>query len=717
MLMPAPQPSAGPRDPSASRWGRRAQRLQAHLAAASPAGGAGLGDGGAAPRASLHPFGVDDMFRERRVGAPQLSPCGQRVAYLVTTTDRAADESETALWVEQLRPAGPGPDSPEAGTVTGSAAAPVRMTAKGHPSASSPRWSPDGSLLTFLSARADPTAPSEAPRSTQVWAFRLAGGDAVKLTALEGGCDSYEWSPDRERPRLLLSKREDLTPPKPPEGAAKEGAPTKAEPWVMDSLEFKQDYVGYLDVNRGAVHLYVQEPAVPEDGAAVPTLTQITSGVCDEHSAVWNPDGRLVAFSSNRTAEPASNTTSNIYVVSADNTDKGGTLVKVTAAEGAGDEQPSWSKDGKWIAYVTRPNADADKISGSGFATPHLAVAPADGSGTASAQVLTTALDRNVSAPTWLGDRIVFQMEDSGRVELASICPDGSGLTRILQGDYCVGAVHLSPQDPDVGVAVLSYPLQPGEIFVVDGLGGGGGLRQLTHLNDAWLSELKLGTVEKISFHCEDTREYTHSGHQPIKRDTVNDEVEYFMHKPLGFQGDIGMKYPTLLWIHGGPVSQWDWSFLCEQHLFAGAGFVVLSVNPRGSTGRGQEFCQALFADWGGPGLKDVLGAVDHAVAQGGCDPDRLVVGGWSCKRNVKTVHLNFHCAVTVLYPFNSRMLTGHVHADRVVHADGGILTNQIIVSDHRFKAAMTGASALDYRAGYGHDQYQMLYEQELGLP
>ena len=85
--------------------------------------------------------------------------------------------------------------------------------------------------------------------------------------------------------------------------------------------------------------------------------------------------------------------------------------------------------------------------------------------------------------------------------------------------------------------------------------------------------------------------------------------------------------------MQGGPVGQYDYSFQQEQHLFAAAGYVVLSVNPRGSSGRGQAFCQALFADWGGPALKDVLTAVDYAVGQGWSDPDRLCVGGWSCKR------------------------------------------------------------------------------------
>ena len=207
------------------------------------------------------------------------------------------------------------------------------------------------SILAFLSSRTDSSSTEKIP-TTQVWALRLVGGEAFRLTNLHNGVETFEWSPDVQRPRLLLSTRETLNPPrlKTLEDSSVNNMveeehgheePAKAEPWVMDSLQFKQDYIGYLDNRRGGVHLWVQEPAVPllpeqdasSDGGVKSTLklTQITSGrKTDETGAAWSPDGRRVVFASNRTPDPDTNSSSNIWVVSADNVDKGKSLVQVS---------------------------------------------------------------------------------------------------------------------------------------------------------------------------------------------------------------------------------------------------------------------------------------------------------------------------------------------------------------------------------------------------
>ena len=153
-------------------------------------------------------------------------------------------------------------------------------------------------------------------------------------------------------------------------------------------------------------------------------------------------------------------------------------------------------------------------------------------------------------------------------------------------------------------------------------------------------------------------------------------EVEGFVTFPPDFVE--GQRYPTLLRIHGGPVSQFNHGFQFESQLFAANGYVVVRTNPRGSSGYGQDFSAALWADWGNPDFRDVMAGVDYAIEQGWSDPDRLGVGGWSY---------------------------------------GGILTNYVITQTNRFQGAITGASEVLYIANYGHDHYQRQWEAELGLP
>ena len=203
--------------------------------------------------------------------------------------------------------------------------------------------------------------------------------------------------------------------------------------------------------------------------------------------------------------------------------------------------------------------------------------------------------------------------------------------------------------------ALISEPHLPPEVFVIDE----GALRRLTHTNDALLENVLLGEVENVHFASRD-----------------GTQIEGFVVKPPGF--DPSFRYPTILRIHGGPQSQYDFAFHFEAQLFAANGYVVMLPNPRGSTGYGQEFCHAIWQDWGGVDLEDVLASVDDAIERGYADPERLGVGGWSY---------------------------------------GGMMTNHVITKTDRFKGAYTGASATLYVANYGHDQYQRWWESELGLP
>lgn len=555
---------------------------------------------------STHPLTVSDWTALKTVGAPRLSPDGKQVAYTVASADLKKDRNVTRIW---MSPTGGGD--------------PIPMTGAGMPG-SNPKWSPDGKHLGFTAARNG--------GETQVWTLNRLGGEAEQRTEVKQGVENFEWSPDGGR--LLLT----VMDPKPDKPKADSAKPENPDPVVIDRLQFKRDNTGYLDRRR--THLYVFDLAGKK-------LTQITSGDFDDSDPAWSPDGKLVVFSSNRTAEPDNNRNSDLWIVAADNADTGRTLRRLTTNPGS-DESPAWSPDGRAIVYVTVVDVPA-----MWYATQHLAVIPAAG-GTPA--LPTKSLDRNVSAPRYSADGkdILFLLEDSGESHVAKVAAGGGPVSRITGGLRSVSSFDAA-SDGRIA-ARIAEPTFPGEVFI---LGPAASLTRLTHANDSLLGAWKLAQVENIHFKSRD-----------------GTDIEGFLYYPVGYER--GLRYPTLLRIHGGPVSQYEAVFNFEAQLFAASGYAVVTVNPRGSSGYGQAFSQAIFADWGNKDFEDVMAGVDYAIAKGVADSTRLGVGGWSY---------------------------------------GGILTNYVITKTTRFKGATSGASEAHIISNYGHDHYQLEYEQELGLP
>ncbi|MEP1097108.1 MAG: S9 family peptidase [Cyclobacteriaceae bacterium] len=553
---------------------------------------------------SKRPLSIDDVLNLKTVRSPQISPDGQWIAYTVSEMDLKKDKSETRIWMIPAK--------------GGEARA---MTGKGY-SASQPRWSPDNKYLSFVASKGE--------GKSQVWTLHRQGGEAEQLTNIMQGVSGHEWSPDGKK--LLLSIRD----PKPEELTKDKEDDKKPKPFIVDRLQFKRDYAGYL--NRYRTHLYVYTPG---DSTAI----QITSGDYDDSSPVWKPDGTAIAFVSNRSENPDGNANSDIWIVSANNTDKGQTLLQVTQNTNA-DRSPTWSPDGRSIAYTTITDGDAIW-----YATQKLAIISATGG---EPKLLADELDRNISAPKFSDDgkSIYFILEESGTSIIASINPSGKGLNRVIKGDISVRSFVMKES---LIAPLMGKSLQPHEIFTFQN----GQLKKLTGANDDIVARIQKPTVEKINFSSAD-----------------GTAIEGFVVKPVGF--DPTMKYPAILWNHGGPVSQYEFSFHSIAQLYAANGYVTLLINPRGSSGYGQPFSEALFADWGNKDFQDVMAGVDHVIAAGYVDENRLGVGGWSY---------------------------------------GGILTNYVITQTERFKGAISGASEALYRTNYGHDHYQLYWELELGLP
>ena len=553
---------------------------------------------------SLRSLQIDDTFKIKSVRSPNLSPDGKLLAYTVTTRNYEENSSKTRIWMMPTN----GGD-------------PIPMTAEAV-SSRAPTCSRDGKRLYFVSARNE--------GKSQVWFLDLVnGGEAQQLTDLDRGIGTINFS--RDEKKLLLT----LTDPDPDKDS--EIKWIKGKPWVIDRIQFKEDYTGYLDRRRDHIYVYDIESK---------RLTQVTSGDYDDSSPAWSPDGKTIAFVSNRTEEPDTNYNNSIWLVDADNADKGKNLIQLTTSPGT-ENSPTWHPNGKTIAYVSAPD-----VLGSHYATHHLAVIDVHGG---EPRFLTKELDRNVSGLEFSkdGKYIYFELEDSAENHIARIPAGGGRITRPISGQISAGGYSLA--DNGALVARISMPKLPGELFIADEKG----LRQLTRVNEDFFSQITLGETEEIHFKSHDGL-----------------EIEGFITKPPSF--NPAFRYPTLLLIHGGPVSQYSYRFSFEAQLFAANDYVVVRTNPRGSSGYGRGFCFALYQSDGEKEYRDVLAGVDHAIELGYSDPDRLGVGGYSY---------------------------------------GGILTNHIITQTDRFKGAVSGAGTGLSLANYGHDMYQRWWESEYGLP
>jgi len=562
--------------------------------------------------ASARLLAVSDVNNVRDVSAPAIDPSGNWVAYEVSSVDVKADKSFSHIWMTSYD-----------GSRT------VQLTSREKESESTPRFSPDGRYLVFISSRTDKHD------NDQLWLLDRTGGEARPLTKLDGSVVDYAWSPNGKQIALIVLDKD----PNAEDPDAKE-EDKKPKPIVIDRFQFKRDIDGYLGTRRQRLMLL---------DVATGQAHRLLTGDFDDYLPAFSPDGSRIAFVSNRDPDPDRSYNNDLWVVPA----AGGPQAPTRLTTFAGDDNspdytssyPAWSPDGRNIAYV-----QGGPVELFSYGTRHLAVVPASGG---EPRIVTASLDRNVGNPIWSpdGKSLRFIVEDDKAQYLASVPATGGTVRRITNGK---SVVYTQAEAKGHAVALVEDFTHPPEVFALEGAT----LRRLSRQNDAWLADVQLAPVEDTVLHSKD-----------------GTEVHGFLVRPLsGASGRV----PTILRLHGGPQSQFDYGFSFEWQLLAANGYAVVATNPRGGTGRGQDYAKALYADWGGPAVPDVLAAVDDAVARGIADPNRLGVGGWSY---------------------------------------GGMLTNYVIASDQRFKAATSGASISNIFAGYGTDQYIRDYEVELGKP
>lgn len=563
------------------------------------------------------PLKLDDLARFRNVNDPQISPDGQWIAYTVSMIDVKEDKSNTHIWLASY-------DGKSDRQITFSS-----------DSEGSPRWSPDGKFLAFTSSR---SSGKQGVRGSQVWLLDRSGGEAFQLTELKGRLQGYEWSPDSKRLALLIGDPDPDAPD--PSATPTPGTPPKPpKPIVIDRYRYKQDVQGYLLSGRHS-YIYLFDVATKK-------LDRLTKSKWDESSPSWSPDGTRIAFMSNHTDDPDRDPAAQLYVVEA----KAGANEKLLTSldDRANRARPEWSPDGKWIAFT-----EGDEKKYGAYNMEHLAMVPSDGHHAAMRVKDVEDLDRGVGGLRFAGDSLLATVTDDMSVYPIRI--KNNSVTRLLERPVVVSNLSMAGGHT---VLLSGNDNKPTEIYAMEGKA----LRQITHQNDALMSELQLGETEEVSFKSKD-----------------GTEVHGLLTYPAGFGKVIkgAQALPLLLRIHGGPNGQDQHSFSTERQVFAANGYAVLAVNYRGSSGRGQKFSRSIFADWGNYEVQDLEAGVDHVIAIGVADPDRMGVGGWSY---------------------------------------GGILTDYMIATDPRFKGATSGAGTAFTVAFYGTDQYIIQYDYEIGPP
>ncbi len=539
-----------------------------------------------------------------------------------------------------------------------------------------PRLSPDGKWVAYTVTTADRERDED---TSDLWMVSWNGRETVRLTSSPESEHRPRWSPDGRYLAFLSSRgQKDETD----------------QIWLLDrrggeARQITSQRGGVSDLAwspEGRRLVFVSEVSPEQNDDAKPKpivvdrfhfkqdiigylgpershlflldvksgdLVQLTEGDFNEVHPAWSPDGALIAFVTKRGEDPDRHENWDVYIMAPR---RGAAARQVTTNPGT-DGDPH----GDWGSGPPRWSPDSERIAYLHGGAPEdlwyglLEIAVITAAGSRDEQQPARTLDRNTLNPQWSDDgkQLYFLLEDDQSVQLARVRLRDGRIERLTEAGRTVSDFHVGP---DGKIALISStPTSPAEVSALDG----NALRSLSRHNEAWLRNVELASTEAIDFESND-----------------GTSIHGLLVKPAGFRS--GVRYPALLRIHGGPVGQYQQEFDFEWQWFAANGYVVIAPNPRGSSGRGYAFQRSLFGEWGHVDLPDVLAAVDHAVQAGIADPDRLGVGGWSY---------------------------------------GGILTNYVIASDKRFKAAVSGSGMSNMLGGYGIDQYVRDWELELGLP
>jgi dipeptidyl aminopeptidase/acylaminoacyl peptidase len=494
----------------------------------------------------------DDMMAVQRLADPQISPDGQWIAYTVTKVDKAANKSNSDIYLV---------------SIDGLTVRQLTNSPKGD---SQPRWSPDGKTIAFVSSR---------DGAAQIYLIAMAGGEARMLTGISTGASSPVWSNDGQSILFSSSVFPDCPDDACNQKKSEEQENSKVQARIYDRLLYRH-WDEWWNGTRS--HVFV---AKVSDG----TFRDVTPGDVDSPPIALggspdyaiSPDGAEICFVKNTDPVVATSTNNDLFIIPA----AGGAEKRLTTNKG-NDNNPVYSPDGKYIAYCMMPRT--------GFEADRQELMVHDRA-SGITRSLTANLDRSVSSPVWApaSDRLYFTADDLGRSAIYTVSLRGGDAKKLTDKTFNY-SVQVS-RDGKTLVFLRQAINQPGEVWAMGK--DGSNARQLTHTNDALLAQLDMNALD----------EFWSDGPGGAK-------VHSLMLKPPKF--DASKKYPMIFLVHGGPQGAWDdiFHYRWSAQMFASGGYVVVMPNPRGSTGYGQKFTDEISGDWGGKVYDDLMNAYDYAI-------------------------------------------------------------------------------------------------------
>jgi len=511
-------------------------------------------------------FAIDDLLKVRRVGDPQVSPNGRRVAFTIGEVKFDDNRVNTQIYVIQL------------------AGGDTRQLTSGAGSASSPRWSPDGKKIAYVTGN-------------QVWVMDDDGSDKEQVTKISTGAGGPVWSPDGKWIAFTSEVYPDCSDDACNERKDEAADKSKVKAHITDRLLYRH-WVEWRDLKR--THVFV----VSSNGG---TARDLTPGdfdappyaVAGDVDYSFSPDSRELAYLRNPDKVEAISTNSDIYIVPT----TGGSARNITARNRGYEDSPIYTKDGKHILYRSQGTA--------GFEADRWRLMSYNRATGASTELLR-GFDQNVEEMTLSagGDTIYFVADERGRHPIYKV-PTTGGTAQKLLKDLFATNLQITPDDSTF-VFVNSSLAMPPEIYRA--ASDGSSSTALTRANGGLMSEAVLKPAEDLDW-----------------TGALGKKIHGFVLRPRSF--DPNKKYPLLVLIHGGPQGAWNdaWSYRWNPQVFTDAGYVVFMPNPRGSTSYGQQFTNEISGDWGGKVFIDLKNGVAEVLRRNAfIDRNRIGAAGGS---------------------------------------------------------------------------------------